>query len=140
MSATARDLLAEKNSSVVYTAAPGDTVAEACRAMEARRVGCLVVVEGSRVEGLLGGREVVERVVAAGRDPEATRVAEVMARGVPTVGPEEPVERIEARMRERHLRLLPVAGDRGTLLGVVTRGDVAAWRAAAARDAAPPSP
>ena len=52
MPATARDLLAEKNSSVVYTCLPDTPVAEACRLMEARRIGSLLVTRDSQVLGI----------------------------------------------------------------------------------------
>ena len=63
MAATARDLLAMKNSAVVYTCPAGATVAEACRLLAERRVGALVVVEGSAVVGLFTERDVATRVV-----------------------------------------------------------------------------
>ncbi len=129
MPATARDLLAEKNSSVVYTVEPQATVREACRLMELRRIGCLLVVRDAEVRGIFTEWDVVARVVAAGRDPGATAVAEVMTPEVVMVRADEPIDRMEATMRARRFRHLPVAGERGKLLGLLSIGDVAAWRA-----------
>jgi CBS domain-containing protein len=139
MPATARDLLAEKNSSVVYTIGPEVSVVEACRVMQERRIGSLLVTRESRVEGILTEWDVVARVVAAGRDPAATRVADVMSSEVVMVGPDTPIQRLEQIMRSRRFRHLPVSGGRGLLLGILSVGDVAAWRAhpgAVANDAA----
>jgi CBS domain-containing protein len=129
MAATARDLLAEKNSSVVYTVGPEVPVVEACRLMELKRIGCLLVTRGSGVEGIFTEWDVVARVVAAGRDPAATSVGEVMSPEVVMVRPDEPLDRMEALMRGRRFRHLPVAGEHGRLLGLLSIGDVAAWRA-----------
>jgi CBS domain-containing protein len=137
--ATARDLLAEKNSSVVYTVPPETPVAEACRLMEARRIGSLLVTRESRVEGIFTEWDVVARVVAAGRDAAATRVAEVMTREVVMVGPDEPISRMEKLMRSRRFRHLPVAGPGGRLLGILSIGDVAAWRASPGLPASAPA-
>jgi CBS domain-containing protein len=126
--ATARDLLAEKNSSVVYTVGPDATVAEACRLMLERRIGSLLVTRGDQVEGIFTEWDVVARVVAAGRDGSATRVGEVMSLEVVMVPPDEPIDRLEQIMRSRRFRHLPVKGERG-LLGILSVGDVAAWRA-----------
>ena len=128
MPATARDLLAEKNSSVVYTIGADVTVIEACRVMLERRIGSLLVTSEARVEGIFTEWDVLARVVAAGRDPAATRVGEVMSREVVMVPPDEPLHRVEQLMRARRFRHLPVSGERG-LLGILSIGDVAAWRA-----------
>ena len=142
MTATARDLLAMKNSAVVYPCPAGATVAEACRLLAERRVGALVVVEGSAVVGLFTERDVVTRVVAAGLDPAWTRVAEVMRPDVPTVTLQATVGEVELLLRRRRVRHLPVVGSRG-LLGVVSLGDVARFHAARERlagdEAEPPA-
>jgi CBS domain-containing protein len=128
MPATARDLLAMKNSAVVYTCAPETTVAEACRVLRERRVGCLVVARGSDLQGLFTDRDVAVRVVAAGLDPARVAVADVMARDVEVAALDLPVGDVEATLRRRRSRHLPVAGDRG-LLGLVSLGDVARYYA-----------
>jgi len=128
MSPTARDLLAMKNSAVVYTCSPDASVAEASRMLRDRRVGCLVVTRGGAVLGLLGDREVATRVVAAGLDPDATRVRDVMSRQVPVAALDTPAEDLEAALRRGHVRHLPIVGDRG-LLGVVSLGDLARFYA-----------
>jgi CBS domain-containing protein len=138
MTATARDLLGMKNSAVVYTCSPEATVADACRVLRERRVGCLVVARGGAVQGLFTERDVVTRVVAAGLDAGVTRVREVMTRDVEVAPLELPVEAVEAVLRRRRVRHLPVVGERG-LLGVVSLGDLArfhALRERAARGAA----
>ena len=132
MPPTARDLLAMKNSSVVYTCAPETTVAEACRVLRERRVGCLVVARGGAIEGLFTDREVAVGVVAAGLDPARTAVADVMARGVEVAPLDLPVGEVEATLRRRRARHLPVVGERG-LLGLVSLGDVARYYALAER-------
>jgi CBS domain-containing protein len=129
MTATARDLLAMKNCAVVYTCPAGATVAEACRLLAERRVGALVVVDGSAVVGLFTEREVATRVVAAGLDPAGTGVTEVMRRDVPTVPLHATVGEVELLLRRRRVRHLPVVGSRG-LLGVVSLGDLARFHAA----------
>ena len=142
MTATARDLLAMKNSAVVYTCPAGATVAEACRLLAERRVGALVVVEGSAVVGLFTERDVATRVVAAGLDPAWTHVADVMLTDVPTVPLHATVGEVELLLRRRRVRHLPVVGSRG-LLGVVSLGDVARFHAARERlagdEAEPPA-
>jgi CBS domain-containing protein len=128
MPATIRDLLAMKNSAVVYTCAPETTVADACRVLRERRVGCLVVARGGAVEGIFTDRDVAVGVVAAGLDPARTAVVDVMARDVEVAPLDLPVGDVEATLRRRRARHLPVVGERG-LLGLVSLGDVARYYA-----------
>jgi len=129
MAATARDLLATKNSAVVYTCARDASVREACEMMRDRRVGALVVVRGGELQGLLTERDVVRHLAAEGRDPWLTRVDEVMERNFVTVPLDARCEEIEALLRRRRARYVPVVGARG-LLGMISLGDLARYHAA----------
>lgn len=135
---TARDVLATKNSAVVYTCPASATVAEACRLLAERRVGALVVVDGREVQGLLSEREVT-LAVAHERDPASTSVRDVMRRDVATVPLHASLDEIERILRGRRVRYLPVVGPRG-LLGVVSQGDVARFYALRERASAPAEP
>lgn len=132
---TVRDLLAMKNSAVVFACPPETTVAEACVTLRDRRVGCLVVARAGEVQGIFSAGDVVTGVVAEGRDPATVTVAEVMSRAVATVGLEESSQQAVALLREQRLRYLPVVGPRG-LLGLVSLGDIARYYALLQRDAA----
>jgi CBS domain-containing protein len=126
VSPTVLDLLAMKNSAVVFACPPETTVAEACLTLRDRRVGCLVVAREGEVEGLFSAADVVTGVVAEGRDPAAVTVAEVMTRDVATVTLEATSQDAAALLRARRQRYLPVVGERG-LLGVVSLGDLARY-------------
>jgi CBS domain-containing protein len=132
MTATARDLLAMKNSAVVYTCSPETSIDEASRIMRDWRVGSLVVVGDGAVQGLLTERDVVKRVVAEGMDAAATQVRDVMQRDVPMVWLETDLEAVEATLRARRVHYVPVVAERG-LVGVISIGDLARFQAARER-------
>jgi CBS domain-containing protein len=100
------------------------SVLEAAELLKARNVGCLVVVEGGKPCGILTDRDVALRVVAAGRDPSATAVEEVMTPR-PTVLEEELglFEALEI-MKDRGVRRFPVVDREGNLSGFFTLDDV----------------
>lgn len=52
------------------------------------------------------------------------RVADIMSSEVITVGPEAGVREMATLMADHSVNRLPVVGDDGVLLGIVTRGDV----------------
>jgi CBS domain-containing protein len=136
MSPTVLDLLAMKNSAVVFACPPETTVAEACLTLRDRRVGCLVVASAGEVRGIFSAGDVVTGVVAEGKDPATVTVGEVMARDVATVTLEATSQDAAALLRGRRLRYLPVVGPRG-LMGVVSLGDIARYYAMRERLAAP---
>ena len=124
--ATLRDILARKGRDVI-SVRPGDTVLHAANLMNERGIGGLLVLEGTETAGIFTERDVLRRVVAQGRDPAATRVAEVMSTPVATCEPDLSLEDAAALMTERRIRHLPVR-DAGGIAGVVTIGDLLAFQ------------
>jgi CBS domain-containing protein len=102
--------------------ADGATVREAAKLMRLRNVGSMLVIEQGRLDGILTERDVVQRVVAAGRDPDQTRLEEVMTRNPDTIGPEATALDALRLMQDGGYRHLPVV-DQGRVLAVVSRRD-----------------
>lgn len=92
---------------------PADaTVIEATRAMEQNRVGALLVHQDGRpLAGIFTERDVMIRVVNAGRDPRTTTLGEVMTSDVLTVSPEQRSSDVLRAMQTRHIRHVPVVQD-----------------------------
>jgi CBS domain-containing protein len=102
---------------------PTATVQEACRRMKAQRRGAVLVADGKgQLLGIFTGRDAVGRVLAAGRDPVKTRLAEVMTPKPDTVGPGRTAMDALRQMTDGGYRHLPVV-ENGKLIGVVSRGD-----------------
>ncbi|CAA6678584.1 MULTISPECIES: CBS domain-containing protein [unclassified Lentimonas] len=118
-------LLKEKSASV-YCIAPDSTVDAAVSEMNRQRIGSIIVQEADRVVGIFTERDVLTRVVAAGRDPKATTVREVMTSDFLFICEKTSVEDAMQMMTDKRVRHLPVlAGDQ--LLGMVSIGDVTRW-------------
>src|SRR6266568_4251048 len=93
------DILADKGSDV-YTISPSATVLEATHAMNDQKIGALVVKDGGgRVMGIFTERDVLRRVIAEERSPNAVRVGEVMTRDVVRIGWNQRVTRRCGRLR-----------------------------------------
>jgi CBS domain-containing protein len=122
---TVQDLLRHKGRTV-YTVAPTDSVLVAADLMNQHSVGGLVVVDGQgQVVGMFTERDILRRVLARRRDPDATLVAEVMTTGVLACRPETTLEECASVMTTKRIRHLPVRDDLG-LVGIVTIGDLLA--------------
>ncbi len=101
------------------TVAPDDAVIDAVRAMIERRVGAAAVVDGTSVVGIFSERDLMQRVVAVGRDAHRTRVREVMSSPVVSVRDDTTVAAAAALMRQHHIRHLAVVDERGELKATV---------------------
>jgi CBS domain-containing protein len=92
---------------------PDNPVIDALHRMVAAQVGALVVLDGERLAGVFSERDLMKRVVVAGRDPAQTRVGQVMTRNVATARLDETREACLQRMQQVGCRHLPVlAGGR----------------------------
>ncbi|HEU4698580.1 MAG TPA: CBS domain-containing protein [Gemmatimonadales bacterium] len=123
---TVRDLLLHKGGELA-SIAPTASALAAAQQMNDRRIGSLLVLEGDTLAGIFTERDILRRVVAAGRDPAATPVREVMTSPVLTCVPETSLDECAAIMTTHRIRHLPVAGGQG-LQGMVSIGDVLAFQ------------
>jgi CBS domain-containing protein len=99
------------------------TVLEAARLMMEHNIGAVPVMREGRLVGILSERDIMNRVVAAGRTPGTTPVSDVMTANPKAVAPEESVEDCLFLMRELGFRHLIVSG-KDQLLGLVSLRDI----------------
>jgi len=110
----------------IHGVTPDTSVCDCVRKMTTEAIGALVVVEGTRLLGIFTERDALQRVLAEGRDPANTRVAEVMTKDPCCVGPDATVGDAMELVTRRRFRHLPVV-DKGRLLAVVSSGDLTHW-------------
>jgi len=102
-----------------YLCGPDTSVTEAASAMEDSDIGSLAVVEGMTLLGLITERD-IRRAVANGVHLDATHVSEIMSRDPDTFDPDLDVWDAAAWIAESAYSHMPVVGDDGSLLGVVS--------------------
>jgi len=104
------------------TTSSATTVGAAARLMKEHRIGALLVVEQGRLAGIFTERDALFRVIAEGRDPEQTRVSEVMTANPRTITPDRPFGHALHLMYEGAFRHVPVV-ENGKPLGMVSARD-----------------
>ena len=117
------DQIEEIMNKEVATAKPGDQLVNAARTMLERKIGCVVVVEGEKVVGIVTESDLI-RCAASGFDPNQKLVRDVMNSPPVTCTPEAPVEEAYAHMRKNNIRHLPIVNEDGGLVGIVTMKDL----------------
>ena len=105
------------------------TVLDAAKLMNERRIGALVVTSGESAVGIFTERDILNRIVAAGRHPDQTTVAEVMTSPMACCRRDTSLTECKAVMTGKHIRHLPVV-EEGKLFGLISSGDILANEAA----------
>ena len=123
---TVADIISRKGSTV-HTISPAATVLEATNKMNQHKLGALVVANDGQVVGMFTERDVLRRVIGERRDPENTRIAEVMTGDVICCSPSTDMDEVSQIMQQRRIRHVPVCDERGNLRGLISIGDVNAY-------------
>lgn len=119
---TVSDLL-KLREGTIWHVHPDDPVYTALELLAAHEVGALLVMDGSRLVGIVSERDYTRKVALQGRNSRETRVAEIMTRDVVRVPPAAPMHECMALMSEHRIRHLPVV-DGATVLGMISMRDL----------------
>jgi len=117
---TLRELVKDRK---VYSIDAGRTVLEAARFMMEHNIGALPVLRNGELAGIFSERDIMNRVVAAGRMPGHTDVSEVMTPNPRAVNLDESIEECLFIMHEFGFRHLCIVEGR-ELKGLVSLRDI----------------
>ena len=107
---------------------PGDTVSEVARMMKQEDIGPVLIVDNKQSKTLVGivtDRDLAIKVVGEGRDPNNTKVEDVMTRKLVTCHADDNVENAMKAMAQYQLRRIPVVDENMKLVGIISQADVA---------------
>lgn len=109
----------------LVTASPWETAAEVARKMRDHKVGCVLISNEGKLLGLITDRGIALRCVAEARNPQTTRIEEIMTRNPFTIAPEFEMAEAARLFGQRKVRRFPVVEDGQKLLGILSVADVA---------------
>lgn len=115
-----RDIMKTRVSSIPA----GDTALSAARRMRDECVGCLPVIEGGNLVGIVTDRDLVVRCMAEDSEPERTAVSAIMSVETVCCDESQTDDQALALMRQHGLMRLPVLDRRGRLVGLVSERDL----------------
>lgn len=108
---------------VTIFAEADQTVLEVARLMVQHNIGAVPVLREGQLVGIFSERDLMSRVVVAGRDSAHTSVSHVMTEDPLTVAPDDALETCMTLMKRHGFRHLPVCVGR-ELRGVVSLRDI----------------
>jgi len=112
----------------IYSAPADALVTQCTQQMTEKKIGSLMIMENDKVIGIFTERDALNRVLAGGRDPNWTKVCEVMTGNPYCVSPDATVGEAMAVVTKRRFRHLPLV-ENGKLSGVMSTRDLVSWLA-----------
>ncbi len=102
---------------------PSATTLDAVEKMNAARVGCLLVMKGDRIEGIVTERDVVLKALGPGKDLAKTPAAAIMTTKTETLPEDATLAHAVNRMAIGGFRHIPVLKS-GKPVGIISIRDV----------------
>ncbi len=109
---------------LVTTARAEDSVEDVARAIAAKRIGALVIVnEAGAVQGIVSERDIVRGIGEKGIEILRRPVSDLMTKNVVTCSEQHSLDEMMGVMTQGRFRHVPVVVD-GKLAGIISIGDV----------------
>ncbi|MCI0455283.1 MAG: CBS domain-containing protein [Candidatus Dadabacteria bacterium] len=99
------------------------SVKEAAQIMAKHEIGALIIQTPKPTLSIFTQNDLLVRVVAEGKDPEKTKISDVMTESVQCAQAEDSVEELVRVMYEGNVRYLPVMDGR-KLVGIISATDL----------------
>ena len=111
----------------VVTIRSDDMVFDACILYRDEKIGCLVVVENEFCVGIVTERDLIERILCMRKNPETTKVSEIMSSDIKTIYALDKVETALDVMNKFKIKKLPLISD-DKIVGIITVTDISKAR------------
>jgi len=96
-----------------YTASFDQSVYDTARYMAEKDIGAVPVLQDNRLVGIFSERDIIKRVIVAGKDVQTTSIGDVMTTGIVVAQSTEEVSQVLDKMQKNRCRHMPVViGDR----------------------------
>ena len=107
----------------VWSIGPDASVYDAIKLMADKEVGALIVIEDSKLVGVISERDYARKVILKGQSSKDMQIKEIMTTRVIYTKPEQTVEECMALMTEKHIRHLPII-EGEQLVRIISIGDL----------------
>ncbi len=101
------------------TALFSDNASFVVKKMISNNIGAIIVMSGGSPVGIITERDIIEKIVRAGKDPNKTRAEEIMSSPLISIESNKTIKDALVLMRDKKIRRLGVTR-RGRLIGIVT--------------------
>lgn len=102
-------------------------IGEVAKLMKKHEIGSVIVVDekhSNSAKGIITERDIVDKLIATGKDPYKTVASMIMSRPLRVVKPSTTLEDAAKAMRENKIKRLPVVNENNELIGILSEGDL----------------
>ena len=111
----------------VVTIDRNKTVFDACNMYRDYKVGCLIVTDEGKCVGIVTERDMIERTFCYRKDPEKTKISDIMSTNLKTVHSLDKLEKAIELIEEYKIKKLPVI-KKDNVIGIITVTDISRAR------------
>ena len=108
----------------VLTLDQTDTIRQAMDLLSRHKFSTLVIEEKDKPVGIITEKDILQKVILKGKDPEKIKVGEVMDKGFFTIHPEDSLLKTSNIMERKSIKKMIVINGQGQLVGIVTETDI----------------
>lgn len=108
----------------VLTLGKGASVKDVLDLMTENHAGSVVIVDGSKIAGIVTENDILSKIVSGNRGLNTT-IEKIMTKSVITIEPSEKIEKAAELMTESKIKKLPVV-NKNKLVGILTITDIVA--------------
>jgi CBS domain-containing protein len=119
----ARVLVADVMSKNPITLLENATAKQVASAMSGNDIGSVIIIKEGRPVGIITERDLVERLLARGLNPETTLAKSIMSSPLSVIDPKAEVMEAARKMAKLKVRRLVVVS-RGDMVGILTSRDI----------------
>ena len=105
----------------------GQSVKEAVELMQHNRLGCVLVVRGGKLSGILTERDVLLKSIGSGKDMSKAKVDDIMTHDPEAFQPDDSVAFVLNSMSVGGYRHVPIVNEKNEPLAVVSVKDIVAF-------------
>ncbi len=108
----------------VITICPDQTIASAAKMIDENNISCLVVLDNTKVVGIITETDFLKRTGIGKNDFNKARVVEIMSSPVESVHPDFSILEASRIAIDKRIKRLPILKRDGQLVGIVTQTDL----------------
>lgn len=115
--------VSEKMTKNPITVDSSATAKEAADKMKEENIGTVLVTDKGRLTGIVVDRQIITKVIAAGKDPAEVKVSEFMTESPVTASPDMDIEEASKIIGDMGYRRVPVV-ENEKLIGIISVADI----------------
>jgi CBS domain-containing protein len=107
---------------VIY-ATPKDNIQKIAEIMKKNDIESVIVMEKGKGVGIVTDTDIINKVVATGKDPKKTQVSAVMSKPLLTIAPDKDIEQAAKLMVQKDVKRLVVSKN-SKIIGIISEFDL----------------